>query len=820
MKTTNYSTLFLLLLLLNTFCIAAQDDPSDCQLPSSFLTGDYTLIQTTPIHAENANQLSFENQLINIEILAPSTPSNRFFKAVWLEGIGFENPTFVSFALDCSEGNDIVLNDITTPVSCGDGFVTLGPASTTGTFDENNDGSFTLILAEYVNDGGCNVPTPLVTEFTLTKCSVPDDVSFTNQTSTSIDLNWTDLGDSFNIEYGVGGFELGTGQTITNVMGDNLTIENLQGDTLYDFYFIKSCSGLDNIYGPFPYANFSNTDFTFASNGVTCLCPDADFEDVGSLEINGEIKTFTKRSRTQLDDIIADDIQNPQIALTCTSGITDMSNLFSQRIFFNQNLEHWDVSNVTNMASIFGLNKLFNQPIDSWDVSNVTSFYQAFAGAQFFNQPIDSWDVSNVTNMNRMFFGATSFNQPLNTWNVSNVQDMTLMFGRFVGTCPFNQPLDNWDVSSVTNMNSMFSGGVFNQPINDWDVSSVTTMNSMFVNSEYNQPLDNWNVSAVSDMSYLFKNANFNQDISNWCVEQILEEPFEFSLDSSLENEYMPNWGENCELINLDFFLNDEGEACLCPDAEIGELGTILIGGELITFTKRSENSLRSLIDADINNPQIALTCTSEITDMHELFKDKEDFNQSLQFWDVSNVTNMNSMFESATSFGSSLNDFWESEATTFNTSSSPLSAWNVSNVLTMDDMFKNATSFNQDISNWCVEQIEEEPNDFALDAPLQIEFFPDWGADCETFSINNEDFSSFSIYPNPVRNQLTFNWGDMQVNEKVKIQIYSITGKEVFSRVFNQQPTSINLRDLATGVYFLKLNSGSKSAVRKILKK
>jgi len=241
----------------------------------------------------------------------------------------------------------------------------------------------------------------------------------------------------------------------------------------------------------------NNPDFNVASNGVTCLCPEADFEDTGTLDINGETKTFTKRSRAQLDVLINDDEQDPQIALTCTSGITDMSSLFFKKYDFNQNISSWDVSNVTTLNSMF---------------------YSAYD----FNQPIDGWDVGNVTDMEYTFFQAYSFNQPLNSWSVINVSDMTNMFG---GTISFNQPLESWDVSQVTNMGFMFYGSSFNQPLNNWDVSQVTKMRYMF-----------------------YEATSFNQDISMWCVEQIPVEPQGFADNSALQDDFFPNWGAECNL--------------------------------------------------------------------------------------------------------------------------------------------------------------------------------------------------------------------------------------------------------------------------------
>ncbi|MGO3689977.1 hypothetical protein CAP47_03730 [Psychroflexus sp. S27] len=260
----------------------------------------------------------------------------------------------------------------------------------------------------------------------------------------------------------------------------------------------------------------NNPDFYVAPNGETCMCPDAEFGDTGSLTINGETKTYTKRSRAQLDALIAAVQYDPQIALTCTSGITDMSQLFYNKVVFNQNINSWDVSNVTKMGFMFFLAESFNQPINNWDVSNVTEMQLAFYNASSFNQSIDNWDVSNVLHMHSMFDEATSFDQPLNSWNVSNVTNMNNMFSMAES---FNQSIDNWNVSNVTDMSYMFSTAKsFNQPLNSWDVSNVTNMNKMFSKAEsFNQPLDNWNVSNVTDMINMFSGAqNFNQDLESW----------------------------------------------------------------------------------------------------------------------------------------------------------------------------------------------------------------------------------------------------------------------------------------------------------------
>jgi len=179
-------------------------------------------------------------------------------------------------------------------------------------------------------------------------------------------------------------------------------------------------------------------NFFLHENGVTVMCPDAEVGDTG--EINGI--AYTKRTRDQITEENA--------STTCTSGVIDMSEMFMDKLTFNEDITHWDVSSVTDMRQMFW-DSSFNQPIGDWDVSSVTDMSQMFVRTDF-NQPIGEWDVSSVTNMFAMF-GGSSFNQPIGEWSVSNVTNMADMFAF---TTNFNQPIGEWDVSSVTAMYQMF----------------------------------------------------------------------------------------------------------------------------------------------------------------------------------------------------------------------------------------------------------------------------------------------------------------------------------------------------------------------------
>ena len=126
---------------------------------------------------------------------------------------------------------------------------------------------------------------------------------------------------------------------------------------------------------------------------------------------------------------------------------------------------------------------------------------------------------------------------------------------------------------------------------------------------------------------------------------------------------------------------------------------------------------------------------TSQVTDMSELFKYYEEFNDNISEWDVSNVTDMSYMFYGASSFNQDVSKwdvskvtnmsymFYNYGASSFNqypptainmmafSSSSfnqDVSEWDVSNVTDMSCMFCNASSFNQDVSEWDVSNVND----------------------------------------------------------------------------------------------------------------
>ncbi|NBW70381.1 MAG: BspA family leucine-rich repeat surface protein, partial [Bacteroidetes bacterium] len=86
---------------------------------------------------------------------------------------------------------------------------------------------------------------------------------------------------------------------------------------------------------------------------------------------------------------------------------------------------------------------------------------------------------------------------------------------------------------------------------------------------------------------------------------------------------------------------------------------------------------------SSFNDSNVTLWDVSSVTDMNELFKGADAFNQDIGSWDVRSVTDMNLMFDNATSFNQDIG------------------SWDVSNVTDMGGLFFFAGSFNQNLGSW-----------------------------------------------------------------------------------------------------------------------
>ena len=88
---------------------------------------------------------------------------------------------------------------------------------------------------------------------------------------------------------------------------------------------------------------------------------------------------------------------------------------------------------------------------------------------------------------------------------------------------------------------------------------------------------------------------------------------------------------------------------------------------------------------------------------------------------------------------------------------------------------------------------------------------------DCENLGLNEFESTPVKVFPNPFKNEIAINASKPIQN----IEIFDINGKSLKSYRFNLNEAKVNLEDLSSGVYFLKLTYG-KNEFRsfKIVKK
>lgn len=435
-------------------------------------------------------------------------------------------------------------------------------------------------------------------------------------------------------------------------------------------------------------------------------------------------------------------------------------------------VEQWgNISWSSMLAAFSGAKNLVINATDAPDLSKVKSMTFMFKEANSLNQNINHWDVGNVEEMDSMFRDATMFNQPLNNWNVSKVENMV---GMFEGTA-FNQDISNWNVTNVENMSSMFKfASNFNQPLDSWNVSNVKKMKQMFFEAgSFNQSLNSWNVSNVTDMVQMFFLAKvFNQSLDNWNVTSVT------NMQSLFDNAYafnqpLNNWNVG-NVTNMD------------------------------SMFWGARNFNQSLNNWNVSN----------VTNMEEMFWGAKKFNEPIGDWDVSKITNMNSMFRNASVFDK------------------PLNTWDVGNVTSMNFMFtgtglstknyddtlivwsglalESSVTFHGGSSTYCN---SETARNILINTYGWTIF--DAGLDCSSLSVSDFFENRIKLFPNPTNDIVNINTDGIKINN---VLLYSMDGK-LIKEVTLINNNQINLKDLSSGLYHIKLISNEGISTKKIVK-
>ncbi|MDT0557299.1 endonuclease [Ichthyenterobacterium sp. W332] len=81
--------------------------------------------------------------------------------------------------------------------------------------------------------------------------------------------------------------------------------------------------------------------------------------------------------------------------------------------------------------------------------------------------------------------------------------------------------------------------------------------------------------------------------------------------------------------------------------------------------------------------------------------------------------------------------------------------------------------------------------------------------------SIEENSLETVKLYPNPVTN----NSFTVETTQNLNLEIYDVLGKIVFSKTVGANTSTIDISNLNSGIYLIKLNSGGRSFTKKLIK-
>ncbi|MFP4846511.1 T9SS type A sorting domain-containing protein [Winogradskyella sp. PE311] len=163
-------------------------------------------------------------------------------------------------------------------------------------------------------------------------CFEPTNVNFDSTSDEAVEISWNENGiaTTWNIEWGIEGFNLGTGILIENIASNPYTIAGLLQNVGYDFYIRSNCAvdDLSDWVGPFTYFNSYCESIPTSNDG----------EGVSNVTIgNLSFESFgdvTYEDHTAVTTSLFRDVQST-VAITFATGFTYDTNIW---IDLNDNL--------------------------------------------------------------------------------------------------------------------------------------------------------------------------------------------------------------------------------------------------------------------------------------------------------------------------------------------------------------------------------------------------------------------------------------------------------------------------------------------------
>ena len=335
-----------------------------------------------------------------------------------------------------------------------------------------------------------------------------------------------------------------------------------------------------------------------------------------------------------------------------TSAVTTMYYMFSNCRAMTEPpaVGNWNTSAVTNMASMFFSCRAMMEPpvMSSWNTSKVTDMSSMFSGCSAMMVPpaVGDWDTSAVTNMASMFYNCSAMTVPpvVSSWNTSAVTNMSYMFG---GCSKMTEPpsVGGWNTSAVTTMWNMFancSKMTESPAVGGWNTSAVTSMANMFFSCRaMTEPpaVGNWNTGSVTDMGNMFSGCRAMTEppvVGNWNTGSVTNMASMFSdCKAMIEPPVVDGWNTS-KVTNMGSMFS--GCLAMTEPPVVGNWNTSKVVSMASMFRSCS---------AMTEPPSVGSWNTSAVTTMSVMFFDCSVMAEppAVSNWNTSAVTDMSGMF-------------------------------------------------------------------------------------------------------------------------------------------------------------------------------
>ena len=91
-----------------------------------------------------------------------------------------------------------------------------------------------------------------------------------------------------------------------------------------------------------------------------------------------------------------------------------------------------------------------------------------------------------------------------------------------------------------------------------------------------------------------------------------------------------------------------------------------------------------------------------------------------------------------------------------------------------------------------------------------------DIGKHTSTLGVDDFDYNSFKMYPNPVNGNTVF----FSIDKDAKISVYNVLGKLIKTKNVSNNNNTIDISSLTNGIYLVKININNQFITRKLIKK